>query len=376
MMRDVTLAAALVTLVFVSARVATAQDIHQHDAPPTNTGAMTRDASGTAWQPSLSPMHAIHRQAGEWALMFHGKAFAQYLREFAPEHRGNQQAGSINWVMAMGTRPVAGGRLGLRTMLSLEPWTIAGCGYPDLLATGELCNGDSIHDRQHPHDLFMELAAAYERPLTAALRWQLYGGPAGEPALGPPGFPHRASAASNPIAPISHHWLDATHITFGVVTTGLSSRTWKAEASLFNGREPDENRADFDLAPLDSVSGRAWFTPTDRLAFQVSAGHLAEAEKAHLRAPRVDVDRVTASAAYHRPFGERDLWATTIAWGANTETGETTHAALVESTLSFSDRDAVFGRLEINAKPAHDLHIHESNDVFTVGSCRRATPGT
>ena len=130
-------------------------------------------------------------------------------------------------------------------MFSLEPWTIAGCGYPDLLATGEACNGEPIHDRQHPHDLIMELAAEYSRPLAGARHgWQLYGGLAGEPALGPAAFPHRLSSMPNPLAPIAHHWLDATHITFGVVTAGVSSRAWKVEGSVFNGREPDDQRAD------------------------------------------------------------------------------------------------------------------------------------
>ena len=105
-----------------------------------------------------------------------------------------------------------------------------------------MCEGDTIHDRQHPHDLFMELAADYDRPLRGSLRWQVYAGLAGEPALGPISFPHRASAIANPVAPIAHHWLDATHITFGLVTAGVYDRRWKGELSLFNGREPDEER--------------------------------------------------------------------------------------------------------------------------------------
>lgn len=60
-------------------------------------------------------------------------------------------------------------------MISIEPATIGGCGYPDLLATGELCDRDSFHDRQHQHDLLMEVAADYDCPLRGNLRWQLYG---------------------------------------------------------------------------------------------------------------------------------------------------------------------------------------------------------
>ena len=119
----------------------------------------------------------------------------------------------------------------------------------------------------------------------------------------------------NPVAPIAHHWLDATHITFGVLTTGFFSRKWKAEASVFNGREPDEHRRDLDLAPFDSVSGRVWFMPSPRLALQVSAGRLAEAEGGDHGGLRVDVDRITASATYQRPVTLDWQWASTVAWG-------------------------------------------------------------
>ena len=158
-----------------------------------------RDASGTAWLPDASPMYGVSRQSHQWAVMLHGNSFVQYLQEFAPEPRGAHQAGSINWFMVMARRSVGAGRIGVRTMFSLEPWTIPGCGYPDLLATGELCDGDDIHDRQHPHDLFMEAAVEYDRPVSSTVRWQIYGGPAGEPALGPAAFPHRLSAMPNPI---------------------------------------------------------------------------------------------------------------------------------------------------------------------------------
>ena len=174
----------------------------------------------------------------------------------------------------------------------------------------------TIHDRQHPHDLFMELAAEYDRPLRASLRWQVYAGLSGEPALGPVGFPYRLSAMPNP-APITHHWLDSTHITFGLVTTGVYEQRWKAEISVFNSREPDSNRSDLDLAPLDSFSGRLSLLPSRRLAFQVSAAHLHEAQAQFPPRPRTDVDRVTASATYHRELAKNGLWATTLAYGVD-----------------------------------------------------------
>jgi hypothetical protein len=177
----------------------------------------------------------------------------------------------------------------------------------------------------------------------------------------------------NLLAPVTHHWLDATHITFGVITTGVYGRRWKAEASAFNGREPDEERTGFDFAPLDSVSGRIWFLPTSNWALQISAGRLAEAEPGEDGGPRVDVTRVTASATYHRLLGERGVWATTAAWGRNEETGHATNALLGETNVTFADRDTWFGRFEIVGKTAHDLdlthsliHDVEGRETFTV----------
>jgi hypothetical protein len=325
----------------------------------------TREASGTAWLPDVTPMYGLQRQVGTWQLMGHGNVFAQFLYESGD--RGRDQFGSINWVMGMARREFAGGRFGLRGMLSLEPLSIRGCGYPDLLATGEICDGEAIHDQQHPHDLLMELAAEYDRPLRGPVRWQVYGGFAGEPALGPVAYPHRLSAMPNPLAPIAHHWLDATHITFGVVTGGLSGARWKVEASAFNGREPDEDRWDLDLAAMNSYSGRLWFLPSPSVSLQVSAGHLREAEPGHEGGERVDVDRVTASATWHRALGDESLWASTAAWGRNTEEGEATHALLLETSVMFRERDTWFGRFELAGKAAHDLDIHDSDDVFTVG---------
>src|SRR5262245_13819062 len=365
-------------LTFAFGPTAFAQHEHHGDSSTPELFA-AREASGTAWQPDESPMFGLHRPIGQWTLMLDGSAFVQFLYEPGDFHRtggvSNDQFSSANWLMVMARRPAGNGRVGLRGMVSVEPWTVRNCGFIDILATGEMCEGDTIHDRQHPHDVFMEIAADYDRPIRGSLRWQLYGGLAGEPALGPPAFPHRISAMLNPIAPITHHWLDSSHISFGLITTGLSQQRWKAEVSVFNGREPDESRADLDLGPLDSVSGRLTLMPTPRLALQISAAHLNEAEAEFPPQPRSDINRVTASATYHPMTGEK-VWATTLAYGMNAGPkvipGDvvdlTTHAGLLESSLSVGDRHTWFGRAELVGKPGEDLHLHATPaTIYTVG---------
>lgn len=338
-----------------------------------------REASGTAWLPDETPMLGVMRPWGNWEVMLDGNVFGQVLVEPGDRHRTggveSVQLSSANWGMAMARRRAGAGRLGVRAMLTAEPWTAGHCGFVNLLASGEMCEGDTIHDRQHPHDLFMELAMDYDRPVRGELRWQIYAGLSGEPALGPAGFPHRPSALPNPIAPITHHWLDASHITFGLVTTGLYQPRWKAEMSVFNGREPDARRANVDLAAPDSVSGRFSVMLTPRLVFQISTGHLRDAEAEFPPQPRSSVTRTTASATYHRILSSTALWATTLAYGVNAgpeviagrQFDLTTHAALLESALTLGERHTWFSRAELVGKPAHDLHAHEfGSAVFTV----------
>jgi hypothetical protein len=341
-----------------------------------------RDASGTAWLPDAAPMSGIHATWGRWESMFHGIVFGQFLIEPGDRHRtggfSTHQFSSVNWVMASTRRRAGAGWIGLRGMASLEAWTLGDCGYISFLATGENCEGDTIHDRQHPHDAVMEAAAEYDRPVgtSTSLRWQIYGGLAGEPALGPPGFPHRVSAELNPIAPIGHHWLDSSHVTFGLVTNAVYNAKWKAEASLFNGREPDEDRTDLDLGPLDSFSGRITLAASRQLVLQVSAAHLEQAEFEFPPLPRSDVDRVTASATWQRPLGGDSSLAATLAWGLNSGLElvpegafrSHTNAGLLETSLTLHDRHTLFGRAEAVQKPAHDLHAHEyATAIFTVG---------
>ncbi|MFL6280539.1 MAG: hypothetical protein ACJ731_10540 [Vicinamibacterales bacterium] len=354
---------------------------HQHHGAAANAVDLfpARDASGTAWLPEDTPMFGSQHSWSGWDVMLNGVAFASFLYEPGDVHRtggfSTHQFVSTNWGMLMARRRAGPARVGIRAMVSLEPWSVPGCGYISFLATGEVCEKDTIHDRQHPHDLVMELAADYDRALRGSWRWQLYGGLAGEPALGPPAFPHRISAMLNPIAPMSHHWMDSTHITFGLVTAGVYDRRWKLEMSVFNGREPDENRGDLDLAALDSFSGRVTLLPNDRLALQISAGHLRDEHPEFAPHPPSNVDRATASATYHRPLGTGGIWATTLAWGVNSglvvipigDFNTTTHALLLESSATFDDRHTWFGRGEVVQKPAEDLHAHEYRaDIFTL----------
>ena len=368
---SVRLASVLLVLTAAAASGQSSQPahVHQHDAG--SDLFTSREASGTAWVPENTPMDGLHWKLGSWHLMLHGRLFLQVLHESGDRRRTggfeDTQFSSANWAMLMARRPVGSARVGLRAMLTAEPWTVANCGFINHLASGEMCQGDTIHDRQHPHDTFMELAVDYDRPFHGSMRWQLYAGLAGEPALGPAGFPHRSSAAFNPIAPVTHHWLDSTHVSFGVVTAALYGDRWKLETSVFNGREPDERRTNIEFRRLDSVSARVAFAPNAHWALQVSGALLTDAEQEFAPLPRSDVNRGTASASYHGSLGPGAL-AATLAYGVNGGTeyipgGSAfliTHGGLAEASLTFSARHTLVGRVEAAGKPGHDLHVHEA----------------
>lgn len=316
----------------------------------------SRGGSGTSWLPDASPMHDSHITLGRWTLMLHGQAFFQYDRQAGA--RGSNQLGAINWAMAAASRSLGAGQIELRSMLSAEPWTIGSRGYPLLLQTGESYQGASLHDRQHPHDLFMELAALYERPIGRNLGLSLYLAPVGEPALGPVAFPHRPSAADDPLAPISHHWQDGTHITFGVVTAGVFTRNVKVEASWFNGREPDENRTNFDYAnrQLDSWSARVSVNPDARWSFSAWYGYLESPEGLN---PGESLHRLGAAALTTQRVGEGGSWSSALIFGANMAlgAGKLSPSLLLESAFEPDGHDAFFGRAEYVRKSANELVI-------------------
>src|SRR5690242_8231841 len=280
---------------------------------------MTRDSSGTSWQPDNSSHNAIHAMAGDWMLMGHLVLTGVYDTQSGP--RGDDKAFAEGMLMGAARRDLANGdTLNLRAMLSPDPF-MGKSGYPLLLASGETANGATpLIDRQHPHDLFMELAASYAHPLDQLDSVFLYAGDPGEPALGPPAFMHRPSGMDIPDAPITHHWLDSTHITFGVVTGGFIHDDWKLEVSQFTGREPDQYRYDFDPIRLDSTSARLSWNPDPQWSLQASWGHLNSPEQL---TPQLNENRTTASGTYVTGFAGGSTLATTLAWGLKQESDGT-----------------------------------------------------
>jgi hypothetical protein len=323
-----------------------------------------RWGSGTSWLPDSSPMHGLMAGAGDWGFMLHGNIFAGY--DWFDSRRGDGMFMSVNWIMGSVWTQLGPGEITFRTMLSAELLTVGARGYPLILQSGETFDGEPMHDRQHPHDLFMELAAIYTIPFGDAA-FQLYLAPAGEPALGPTAFPHRPSAGSNPLAPLGHHWQDSTHIAFGVITAAVFTRHFKFDASWFNGREPDELRYNIDLDVPDSYSGRVTWNPNEAWSLQASYGWLHSPEALE---PEVNVHRVTASIMHNYAYGEHGNVATAFVFGANLPSeGEVTPAFLLESTWSIDQHHDIYGRIEYVRKTAHDLVLPEEfeHKTFATG---------
>jgi hypothetical protein len=228
--------------------------------------------------------------------------------------------------------------------LSLEGATIADRRYPLLFQTGETAYGQPIVDGQHPHNLIMGLGFHYVRELGADTRLEVYFAPVGDPALGPVAYPHRASAAELPEAPISHHWQDSTHISDDVVTVGLAYRKLKLEASGFHGAEPGENRWIVQQGAIDSWSTRLWFFPAKNWAAQVSVGRLTHPEALDPG----DQVRSTASIEYTKPM-PGGSWASSLIWGRNHDTasGHNLNSYLAESVLPIKRRNFLTGRIEL-----------------------------
>jgi Heavy metal binding domain len=318
---------------------------------------MSRESSGTSWVPDSTPMYGKMFMFGDDMLMLHGGVFPRYTNVDGP--RGDDRIDAPNWFMGMYSHPFSDTtQVGLRGMMSLDPLTEGGRGYPLLYQTGETWHDQPLHDRQHPHDLFDELSASVSQMFGNDFSGFLYFGYPGEPALGPPAFMHRLSAMDNPDAPISHHWQDSTHITFGVATLGLVWKDLKLEGSTFTGREPNEDRNDFDRPRFDSASVRLSWNPTPDLALQISHGYIKSPETLE---PEVKVHRTTASVIYNRRLGPESNWSNSFVWGQNDTTREgKSQSFLVETDFQWK-RETVYGRFEYVQKSGDELVLMSSN---------------
>jgi len=328
---------------------------------------MSREGSGTSWLPDSSPMYGKMFMFDNDMLMLHGAIFPRYTN--VSTRRGDDRIDAPNWVMGMYSHPLGDStQIGARLMMSLDPLTEGGRGYPLLFQTGESWHDQPLHDRQHPHDLFDELSLSLSQKFEHDFSGYLYFGYPGEPALGPPAFMHRPSAMDDPDAPIGHHWQDSTHITFGVATAGLVWSRFggiKIEGSIFTGREPDENRYDFDRPRFDSYSGRVSWNPTKNLALQVSHGYIKSPEAVD---PKTNIHRTTASAIYNLPLGPDRNWSNTFVWGQNNASGEgKTQSFLIESNYQ-RGRDTVYFRWERVQKSGHELVLKPfaESEIFPV----------
>lgn len=333
-----------------------------HEMAPMNHAfsvnlAMTRNGSGTGWLPDSTPMYGYMIHGKKWMYMIHGNVFLRYTKSDlgGVGSRGSEKYDAINWFMGMGQRRIGkNGLFRFSAMMSLDN-LFGGNGYPLLFQTGETWQGKPLVDRQHPHDLFSELSVGYTQAINKDLDLFIYAGYPGEPALGSVAFMHRVSSLYGPDAPLSHHWNDGTHITFGVLTAGVRYKKFKLDVSNFTGREPDENRYNFDMPRFDSYSARLSFNPNPYWAFQVSQGFIKSPESTR---PDENVYRTTASAVYSKPLNNGKFLNVTGLWGLN-QSHASENAALLEAAFVVK-RFSVFGRYEYVEKSLDELGLDET----------------
>ena len=331
-------ASLLLWALLIAARQAHAQTMDMQGVE--NTAGLI--SSGTSIEPKttseFSPM--VHRPLGNWTLMFHANAFVASIQQSGP--RGKDKLFSTNWFMPMLSRELGRHVIAFHPMLSLEPATVTHRRYPELFQTGETAYGLPIVDGQHPHDLFMELAVRYEFRFSDRTQMFLYGGPIGDPALGPAAYPHRASASENPMAVLGHHEEDSTHIANSVITLGMVSGPLQLEASTFHGREPNENRWNIDGGEPDSFSSRLTVAPASNFTGQFSMGRINNREALE---PDLDTLRTTASIHHNLQFSSGHA-ASSIVWGRNEDMDRDRSLLAGESPAAVHIEEKPIGRVQ------------------------------
>jgi hypothetical protein len=339
---------------------------------PSAAELLMQEASGTSPNPASAPMPMRMMMRDNWNLNFMADAFVTDTQQSGP--RGGDKLYSTNVFMGSAEHAIGRGAFLFDLMLSLEPATITDREYPLLFQTGETAFGKPIEDGQHPHNLVMALGLHYARPLSSQAIFEAYFAPVGDPALGPVAYPHRASAAEIPQAPIGHHWEDSTHISYEVATVGLKYKIVRLETSGFHGGEPNENRWNIATGAMDSWSTRLSFFPTQDWTAQVSVGRITHPESYEPD----DIVRTTASVEYSRPLAHSD-WSTSFIFGRNhyTATGTGGNAFLAESVIPFRRENFFTGRWEsvdkddlFAAQPAIEQQLLQTagTNTFRIGA--------
>lgn len=319
--------------------------------------AAAEDAQGHPAHDHAAMLAAQQKKARGWQTMLHGYAFVNVNRQGGPS--GESDFESQNHMMASAWHPWLKGTFSLLGMFTIEPATIDSKGSPELFQRGETYRGKLLVDWQHPHELFAQLGAQWEKDLSpqspGTTSFRVFAGLVGEPALGPTAFVHRLSASENPTAPLAHHNQDSTHISSDVVTAALTISRVTVEASAFNGKEPDSHRWDIDQGPIDSYSGRIWLRPMKGLSIQISAGRREEPEELE----EGDQTRQTASIEYERPT-QRGFVAGTLAVGRNKLHGGTVEwGSTLEGTWKFLDANFLYSRIERVDRDLAELILKE-----------------
>lgn len=335
-----------------------------------------RAAAQPAATPSPAPVPTPDT-ASAWTWQVDANAFGGYndqRRKFTDFSAWESQ----NWVMGAAVRTAGDWATTVTAGVTLEPFTIQAIGSPQAFQTGETYRNSPLIDYQHPHDLLMTLAVDTTRTSGYAVA-TVGAALVGAPSIGPPPFMHRASASENPQAPLSHHHLDSTHSTQGLIRGGVGVAGLMLNGSVFHGQEPDEQRTDVDLGRLDSYALQVAYT-RGRWSGQVSNARLTRPE----RLSTYDASRRTVSLSYEWRDGDR-LLATTAAVGQNREVHGNLEAYLLEATWRVSNLNAFYMRAEQVAKDILDAgfhpvgvgHRHRQSNVgaFTLGYVRDVVTG-
>ncbi|WP_263408656.1 hypothetical protein [Terriglobus tenax] len=336
--------------------------------------------SGTTAEPVSTPMPMLMKHHGEWMLMLHGSAFVTDTQQSGP--RGKDKFFSTNWVMPMAQRKAGPGLFTARAMFSLEPATITDRRYPELFQQGETAFGQPIVDGQHPHNFLMELAAIYDLRPSENTLVSFYAAPVGDPAIGPIAYPHRWSAAEDPIATLGHHQQDSTHIAYNVFTAGVTYRWIRVEQSGFHGGEPDEGRWQFQSSAnghgVDSYSTRVTVNPTRNWSGQYSIAHIKAPEASH---QGEDQARQTASVMYNLPIGKQGSMnmapgnlAISLIWGRTRAIPDNKkqNSYTLEALYHFAKANSVWTRMELAGRTTEllgDSHEEPAGHVaaYTFG---------